>query len=105
MVAASAELPTEATGVEDGPAPPEIVRFLSRGVPGDYYQALRSAALVRLRLLGTLHARSEFSGFEGVLPSDSATRRLEAQQTLAWDQLQWVVSEMRRLDRAGQSPN
>lgn len=108
MVAASAELSVQTVSVDDvgdGPIPPEIARFLRRGVPGDYYQALRAAAQVRLRLLGTLHARSEFSGFDGVLPSDSATRRLEAQQTLVWEQLQWVVSEMRRLDQAGQSQN
>lgn len=104
VAAASAQLYAPSVSADDGPAPPEIIRFRRSGNTGDYYQALRAAAQVRLRLLGTLHARGEFSGFGGVIPSESATRRLEAQQTLAWQQLQWVVAEMRRLDGAGQQP-
>lgn len=101
--AAPAQLSAPSVSADDGTAPPEIVRFRRSGSTGDYYQALRAAAQVRLRLLGTLHARGEFSGFGGVMPSESATRRLEAQQNLAWQQLQWIVAEMQRLDGTSQA--
>jgi hypothetical protein len=76
-------------------APPEILRFRSRGVSGDYYQALSTAAAMRLRLLGTLHARGELAG---PAAREATRRRLAAQQRQAWQQLQWLVAEMRRLD-------
>jgi hypothetical protein len=79
-------------------APPEIIRFRSGGVAGDYYHALSNAAAVRLRLLGTLHTRGELAG---PAAREAARRRLAAQQRQAWQQLQWLVAEMRRLDDAG----
>ncbi len=90
--------PVSVDSVDDGPAPPEIIRFRRSGMAGDYYAALGAAAQVRLRLLSTLHARSSLGG---VQPTESAMRRIEAQQRQVWEQLQWVVAEMRRLDLAG----
>jgi hypothetical protein len=90
------QIPTPAVSVDAGLTPPEIIRFRrgTAGTDGDYYQALGAAAQVRLRLLGTLHARSELDG-DG---REAARRRLAAQQTQAWKQLEWLVTEMRRLD-------
>lgn len=79
-------------------APPEILRFRTGGVAGDYYHALSSAAAMRLRLLGTLHARGELAG---PAAREAVRARLAAQQRQAWQQLQWLVAEMRRLDDAG----
>jgi hypothetical protein len=79
----------------DPAAPPEIIRFHSRGLSGDYYQALSAAAAMRLRLLGTLHARGELAG--SAVPPSSKTR-LAGQQRQAWQQLQWLMAEMYRLD-------
>lgn len=79
----------------DPAAPPEIIRFHSRGLSGDYYQALSAAAAMRLRLLGTLHARGELAG--PAVPQ-SAKARLAGQQRQAWQQLQWLMAEMYRLD-------
>jgi len=93
--ATSQQLATPDVSVDAGLAPPEIVRFRRRGTTGDYYQALGAAAQVRLRLLGTLHARSEMGGSAS---RESARRRLAAQQNQVWRQLQWLVDEMRRLD-------
>jgi hypothetical protein len=93
--APSTQLTTPHVSVDEGQAPPEIVRFHRSGVTGDYYQALGAAAQMRLRLLGTLHARSEL---RPVTAGDSARKRLAAQQNLAWQQLQWLVAEMRRID-------
>jgi hypothetical protein len=90
---------TSATGRRCDPAaPPEIVRFHSRGVSGDYYQALSAAAAMRLRLLGTLHARGELA--DPAVPQ-SARVRLAGQQRQAWQQLQWLMAEMYRLDHEG----
>jgi len=75
--------------------PPEIMRYRSRHLSGDYYQALSTAAAMRLRLLSTLHARSELSGPQ---VREAARTRLAAQQRQAWQQLQWLMAEMRRLD-------
>jgi hypothetical protein len=80
---------------DDAQAPPEILRFRSRGLSGDYYQALGTAATMRLRLLGTLHARSELAG---PTAREATRERLLAQQRQAWQQLQWLMAEMRRLD-------
>ncbi|HEY3261309.1 MAG TPA: hypothetical protein VGJ95_13755 [Pseudonocardiaceae bacterium] len=96
--APSTQLTTPNVSVDVGLAPPEIIRFRRRGFSGDYYQALGAAAQVRLRLLATLHARSELSGSES---RESARQRLVAQQHQVWQQLQWLVDEMRRLDEAG----
>lgn len=83
--------------VDEGLTPPEIIRFNRGGTAGNYYQALGAAAQVRLRLLGTLHARGEL----GICtPRESARQRLAAQQNQAWRQLQWLVAEMQRLDDA-----
>jgi hypothetical protein len=82
----------------DPAAPPEIIRFHSRGLSGDYYQALSAAAAMRLRLLGTLHARGEL---EGTAVPQSARVRLAGQQRQAWQQLQWLMAEMYRLDHEG----
>jgi hypothetical protein len=79
----------------DPAAPPEIIRFHTRGLSGDYYQALSAAAAMRLRLLGTLHARGELAG--PAIPQ-SARVRLAGQQRQAWQQLQWLMAEMYRLD-------
>jgi hypothetical protein len=85
--------------VDAGLTPPEIIRF-RRGTTGhdaanaDYYQALGAAAQVRLRLLGTLHARGELDD----AGREAARQRLAAQQTQVWQQLEWLVNEMRRLD-------
>ena len=81
-------------------APPEIIRFQSRGRGSgssgdDYYKALSAAAAMRLRLLGTLHARSELAG---PAVRESAKVRLAAQQRQAWQQLQWLMAEMKRID-------
>lgn len=76
-------------------APPEIVRLRASGASGDYYQALSSAAAMRLRLLGTLHTRGELAG---PAQREEARVRLAAQQRQAWKQLQWLMAEMRRLD-------
>jgi hypothetical protein len=80
----------------DPSAPPEIIRFHTRGLAGDYYQALSVAAGMRLRLLGTLHARGELA--EPAV-SQSARVRLARQQRQAWQQLQWLMAEMYRLDK------
>lgn len=80
----------------DPSAPPEIIRFHTRGLTGDYYQALSTAATMRLRLLGTLHARGELAG---PAVSQSARVRLAGQQRQAWQQLQWLMAEMYRLDK------
>jgi hypothetical protein len=98
--APSTQLTTPVVSVDEGLAPPEIIRFRRRNVTGDYYQALGAAAQVRLRLLGTLHARGELSGSGS---RESARRRLAAQQQQVWQQFQWLVAEMRRLDEAGQA--
>ena len=101
VAAASTRLsdpPVSVDGVAEGPAPPEIVRFRRAGMPGDYYQALGVAAQVRLRMLSTLHLRTSLGGAP---PTAAALRRIEAQQHQLWQQLQWVVAEMRRLDAAG----
>lgn len=94
--ALSTQLITPDVSVDEGQAPPEIIRFRRRGITGDYYQALGAAAQVRLRLLGSLHARGEL---DGSAPRESARRRLAAQQHQVWQQLQWLVAEMRRLDK------
>jgi hypothetical protein len=80
---------------EELETPPEIIRFQSRGLSRDYYQALGTAAAMRLRLLGTLHARGELGG---PAMGEAARARLAAQQRQAWQQLQWLMAEMRRLD-------
>jgi hypothetical protein len=98
--APSAQLTTPNVSVDEGLTPPEIVRFRRQGTTGDYYQALGAAAQVRLRLLATLHARGALNG---CVSRESARRRLAAQQSQAWQQLQWVVNEMRRLDETGLS--
>jgi hypothetical protein len=85
----------------DPAAPPEIIRFHSRGLSGDYYQALSAAAAMRLRLLGTLHARGELAEFSGSGVPQSARVRLAGQQRQAWQQLQWLMAEMYRLDTEG----
>lgn len=83
---------------DEGLAPPEIIRFRrDGGMTGDYYRALGAAAQVRLRLLSTLHARSELTD---TTSHEAVRRRLIAQQTRVWQQLQWLVAEMRRLDEA-----
>jgi hypothetical protein len=93
--APSTQLTTSNVSGEEGQAPPEIVRFRRSGMTGDYYQTLGAAAQVRLRLLSTLHARSELRTSTA---EESARKRLAAQQRQAWQQLQWIVAEMRRLD-------
>ena len=95
--ATSTQLTTPDVSVDGGLAPPEIIRFRRQGIAGDYYQALGAAAQVRLRLLATLHARGEL----GSASRESARLRLAAQQNQVWQQLQWLVAEMRRLDEAG----
>ncbi len=90
-----AHLSTDGLSADDGMAPPEIIRFRRDGVSGDYYQALGTAAQVRLRLLATLHARAELSDSAS---RESVRRRLAAQQHQVWQQLEWLVAEMRRLD-------
>lgn len=97
--APSTQLSNPRVSVDVGQAPPEIIRFRSRGLTGDYYQALGAAAQVRLRLLSTMHTRSEL---DSPAASEAARVRLAAQQNQAWRQLQWLVAEMRRLD-AGDS--
>lgn len=94
--APSAQLPPPPVSVDAGLAPPEIIRFRRGNASGDYYQALGAAAQVRLRLLGTLHTRAKLDG-DGK-GRNASRRRLEAQQTQVWQQLEWLVSEMRRLD-------
>lgn len=96
--APSTQVITPNVSVDVGLAPPEIIRFRRQGITGGYYQALGAAAEVRLRLLGTLHARGELSQSAS---RESARRRLAAQQSQVWQQLQWLVAEMRRLDEAG----
>jgi len=98
--APSTQLTTQDVSVDVGLAPPEIIRFRRRGIAGDYYQALGAAAQVRLRLLATLHTRSELGGAES---RESARLRLAAQQHQVWQQLQWLVAEMQRLDQAGEA--
>lgn len=98
--APSAQLTTLDVSVDEGLAPPEIIRLRRRGTSGDYYQALGAAAQVRLRLLATLHTRGEL---DGSASRESARRRLAVQQSQVWQQLQWLVDEMRRLDEAVQS--
>lgn len=93
--APSAQLTTPDVSVDVGLAPPEIIRFRRRGVTGDYYQALGAAAQVRLMLLGSMHARSELDGSSS---REASRRRLAAQQHQVWQQLQWLVDEIRRLD-------
>jgi hypothetical protein len=94
-------VPAPAASVDETTAPPpEIVKFRRDGLTGDYYQALGAAAQVRLRLLGTLHARSEQAGSAS---REAIRRRLDVQQRRVWQQLQWLVAEMRRLDEAGRS--
>lgn len=88
-------VPDASTAGDCPEAPPEILRLRSRGVSGDYYQALSTAAAMRLRLLGTLHARSELVG---PTVREAARARLAAQQRQAWQQLQWLMAEMHRLD-------
>lgn len=101
MAAATSEqLTAPDVSLDQGTAPPEIVRFRRRGKAGDYYQALGAAAQVRLRLLGTLHTRREMGGLAS---REAARRRLAAQQSQIWQQLQWLVDEMRRLDELDES--
>ena len=96
--APSTQLITPDVSVDEGLAPPEIIRFRRQGRTGGYYQALGAAAQVRLRLLGTMHARSELGGSDS---RESVRQRLVAQRHQVWQQLQWLVDEMRRLDDAG----
>jgi len=98
--APSTPLTTPDVSVDQGLAPPEIIRLRRRGKIGDYYEALGAAAQVRLRLLTTLHARGEL---DGLASRESARRRLATQQSQVWQQLQWLVDEMRRLDEADRS--
>jgi|GEM_PF-3879971 len=98
--APSPQLTTPDVSVDEGLAPPEIIRFRRQGIGGDYYQALGAAAQVRLRLLSSLHARGELSDS---VSRESARQRLAAQQSQVWQQLQWLVAEMRRLDEEGQA--
>lgn len=100
MVAApSAQLTTPDVSADEGLAPPEIVRLRRRGRASDYYQALSGAAQVRLRLLVTLHARGEL---ESSANREASRQRLAAQQTQVWQQLQWLIDEMRRMDELDQ---
>ena len=96
--APSTQRTTPNVSVDEGLAPPEIIRFRRRNVTGDYYQALGAAAQVRLQLLGTLHARGELGGSAS---REAARLRLVAQQHQVWQQLQWLVAEMRRMDDPG----
>lgn len=81
-------------------APPEIIRFRSSHTTlGDeYYQALGAAAQVRLRLLGTMHARAELDDATTSEQRRAVRERLAAQRRRVWRQLQWITTEMRRLD-------
>jgi len=93
-----AQLTTPNVDAGEGLPPPEIIRLRRRGTTGDeYYQALGAAAQVRLRLLASLHARGEL---DGSTCRESTRRRLAAQQNQVWQQLLWLVHEMRRLDEA-----
>ncbi|HEY0640067.1 MAG TPA: hypothetical protein VGD67_20720 [Pseudonocardiaceae bacterium] len=99
--APSTQLFTTDVSVDDGSAPPEIVRFRRNRDGGDYYQALSAAAHVRLRLLGTLHTRTALADNSA---SPAARARLAAQQERTWRQLRWLLAEMRRMDQHGTQP-